>query len=306
MIFNLSGRTDLIAFYYPWVKNRLKAGFVDVRHPFDETKVLRYTLNEKTIDALVICTKNPLAIVKEPQPLLKYPTLIQVTITPYGRDLEPNVPPKKQIINATKQLSKLFGKNCVDVRYDPIVLTEKYTLQQHIASFENLVKLLKDDVHAFIISFVDEYKNTQKHGIRGIGFKDMDYLAQAFGNIAKKYGVRVQTCGEPHDFSHYGVYQGKCIDPAHLSQISGRQIEWTNEKSKRNFCSCADYRDIGAYNSCLHFCKYCYANFDEDMIIKNYHHHNPNSSLLLGELKETDKIIEVSFKPRQMTLFYDE
>ena len=47
---------------------------------------------------------------------------------------------------------------------------------------------------------------------------------------------------------------------------------------------------IRSYNTCRHFCKYCYANYQEETILINNSWHNPNSSLLIGELNEDDII----------------
>ncbi len=75
-------------------------------------------------------------------------------------------------------------------------------------------------------------------------------------------------------------------------KITGKiyKEEWKARKEKK--CHCIQMVDIGVYNSCSHFCKYCYANYDEKKVMDNRKNHNPNSSLLIGELKRGDIIKE--------------
>ena len=68
------------------------------------------------------------------------------------------------------------------------------------------------------------------------------------------------------------------------------------QKSRKgNLCSCVQMVDIGAYNTCKHLCKYCYANYNESDVLKNNKLHNPSSPLLIGEL-QSDDIIKERFK----------
>lgn len=57
MIIFASGRTDIPAFYSNWFLNRIKAGFVDVRNPYNNQQVTRYKLSPDVVDCLVFCTK---------------------------------------------------------------------------------------------------------------------------------------------------------------------------------------------------------------------------------------------------------
>jgi len=59
-------------------------------------------------------------------------------------------------------------------------------------------------------------------------------------------------------------------------------------KGTRIGCSCMPTRDIGAYNTCLNGCKYCYANKRTEITYKNYKEHDPNSPLLVGYVQPTD------------------
>lgn len=99
MILNVSGRTDIIAFYSEWFMNRYKEGYVDVRNPFNPKMVSRIFFED--VDAIMFCTKNPIPILKYLKQIDK-PITFRVTLTPYKSDIEPNVPPKKMIIEAVK------------------------------------------------------------------------------------------------------------------------------------------------------------------------------------------------------------
>ena len=60
MVLNVSGRTDIVAFYSDWFMNRIKEGFVDVRNPFNKKLVSRIYFED--VDLILFCTKNPIPI----------------------------------------------------------------------------------------------------------------------------------------------------------------------------------------------------------------------------------------------------
>ena len=60
MILNVSGRTDVVAFYSKWFMNRYREGYIDVRNPFNPNLVSR--INFSDVDAIFFCTKNPLIV----------------------------------------------------------------------------------------------------------------------------------------------------------------------------------------------------------------------------------------------------
>ena len=127
MILNVSGRTDIIAFYTQWFLNRLDEGFVDVRNPFNPNLVSRINFND--VDLILFCTKTPIPIVNDLDKIPK-PFLFHVTITPYKNDIEPYVPSKTKVIEVVKKISKQIGKENIVIRYDSIFISDKYHLKR--------------------------------------------------------------------------------------------------------------------------------------------------------------------------------
>lgn len=292
MILNVSGRTDIVAFYTEWFMNRYKDGFVDVRNPFNPKMVSRIRFDN--VDAILFCTKNPIPILKYLKDINK-PILFHVTLTPYKNDIEPNVPPKGMIIEAIKELSNIIGIDNLYIRYDPIFISEKYSVEYHKKAFEKMCSLLNGYVKQIIVSFIDDYKNVRKNE-KILNFKEFtenDYkeIGTSFSVSAKKYGMTVQTCFEDRNLSEYGFKIGECISHELSYKLTGKTYKnWTARKEQK--CNCVQMVDIGVYNSCKHFCKYCYANYDEKQVNKNFNYHNLNSSLLIGDLQSDDIIKE--------------
>jgi len=287
MILNVSSRTDIIAFYEKWLIKRVEAGFVDVRNPFNPKLVSR--INFSDVDLILFCTKNPIPILNDLNKI-KIPYLFQITITPYKRDIEPNVPSKKEVIEAVKKISQAIGKENVSVRYDPIFLSEKYNIDYHIKAFKKLCMLLNGYVETIIVSFLDEYKNVlkNKNVLQYRKFTEEDYkiFGKNFSKIAKLNNIKVQTCFEDRNLTEYGFTKGECLSHELAYRLTGKKYKsWKARK-----CNCVEMVDIGVYNSCKHFCKYCYANYDEKIVNNNFKNHDVNSSLLIGNLEDDDII----------------
>ena len=270
MILNVSGRTDIVAFYTPWFIKRLKEGFVDVRNPFNESQVSRIYFDD--VDMFVFCTKNPRPIIPYLKDIKK-PILFHVTLTGYHKDIEVNVKDKKEIINDIKEISKIIGKSNVYVRYDPIFLNDKYTVDYHIKAIKKLAEELEGYIEKIIISFIDDYKT----------------LGESISKECHKHHVRVHTCFEKRNLVEYGFDEEVCLSHELAYMLTGKK--YPNWKARREgLCNCVNIVDIGVFNTCFHFCKYCYANFKEEDVLKNRKLHDVNSTMLIGKLKDTDKV----------------
>ena len=292
MILNVSGRCDIVGFYTTWFMNRYREGYLDVRNPFYPKLVNRIKFDN--VDLILFCTKNPLPIIpylKEINKLIEF----HVTITPYNKDIEPFVPNKKTIVDGIKKISQILGIEHVTIRYDPIFISDKYNIDYHKKAFSKLCELLDGYVKRIIVSFLDDCQNVKRNRY-SLNFKKMtedDYkeIGSSFSEIAKVHYMTVQTCFEERDLIEFGFIKGECLSHELAYKLTGKTYKtWKARKGKK--CECVEMVDVGYYNSCKHFCKYCYANYDERKVKNNFLKHNSNSSLLIGELESDDIIKE--------------
>lgn len=292
MILFVSGRTDIVAFYSKWFMNRYREGYVDVRNPFNPKLVSR--INFSNVDMFFFCTKNPLPII----PYLKEfdkPILFHVTLTPYKKDIEPNVIDKSKIIEGIKEISNIIGSDNVVVRYDPIFINDVYTIDYHKRAFKRVCDLLNGYVKRIIVSFLDDYKNVQKNMgyLKPKALTEEMYkeIGESFGEYTRSNGMIVQTCFENRNLVEYGFVKGDCLSRELALKMTGKKYSKQTLR-KGGKCECVQMVDIGVYNTCKHMCKYCYANYMEDTVNKNYLKYDVNSSLLIGNLESDDIIKE--------------
>ena len=295
MIINTGGRTDIVQYYSEWLLRRFSEGFVLSRNPLFPNKVTRYELTPDKVDCVVFCSKNYKPILGRLHEITdRFNTYFYYTITAYDRDIEPGVPSIEEGIRTLVELSKQVGKQRIAWRYDPVLLTEKYTISRHMETFERMARILSPHIDRCIFSFVEMYKKleTNMPELIPLTEQDMDNLAQGLGAIAGKYGIPIQTCGTNGDYTRYGIQASGCMTLDILGRANGIKFKSLKHKGMRQGCHCIESRDIGAYDTCMNGCKYCYANKNPRQAFDNYRYHNPSSPLLLGELKPTDTIAQ--------------
>jgi len=309
MIINTGCRTDIPAYFSEWFYNRIKAGYVLTRNPYYEEQVMKYRLTPKVVDCLSFCTKNPEPMLERLDEIDGFKQFWFVTITPYGKEIEPSVPKKQKVMESFKQLSKKVGVNAIGWRYDPIFITDKYSVEYHINSFEKMAEVLSGYTNNCVISFIDLYAKTKRNffGVKEVSKIERITLGKAFVAIGQKYGINIRTCCEGEELKEYGVDVTGCMTQPIIERAIGCNLDVPkNKKSSRAACNCLLGNDIGVYNTCAHGCIYCYANYNQETVRQNMRQHNPNSPFLIGTVKEGDIIREAkqdSYRNEQITLF---
>ena len=286
MIISASRRTDIPFFYSEWFFNRIKEQFVMVRNPMNANQISKINLSTNVVDCIVFWTKNPCPMIDNLEQLNQYNYYFQFTLNPYEQDIETKLPSKNTIIDTFKKLSDKIGKDKVIWRYDPVLLNDKYNIQYHIDSFEKIARFLKGYTEKVTFSFIDFYKkimqNIKSANVYEITVEEKYILAESFSKAAKENGLLIDTCAENIDLSKFGITHAHCIDNKLISKITGFNLTEKKDGGQRLECGCVKSVDIGAYNTCLNGCIYCYANYGYEIAENNIKKHIVSSPLLTG------------------------
>ena len=295
MIINTGQRTDIPAFYAEWFANRLREGFVCVRNPYDPSQVSRYRLDPTVVDVIGFCTKNPAPMFPYMDLLKDYGQYWFMTITPYGRDMEPNVPDKHRLLEDFKRLSEQVGVNAIGWRYDPILLSERYTTAYHLRAFETMASALEGYTQTAVISFIDLYPKVRRNfpEAREVRAEERIRLGKALIEIASAHGMIVKPCAEGDELAPYGADCGGCMRLGDYEKAIGKKLSAPKRKGARAGCACYLACDIGAYNTCKHLCKYCYANAEPARVLTQSRLHDARSPFLIGNYRDGDVIHDV-------------
>ena len=253
------------------------------------------------VDCIVFWTKNPADMIEKLKYLEDYVYYFQFTLTGYGKDMEPNLPNKREeLISTFRTLSEKTGKEKVIWRYDPVLISDRYTMDYHLKAFEEIASSLADDTDKVVISFVDLYAKTQRNtkelGIRQMTKNEMIRLAAQMAQIASKYHLIIESCAEQIDLQNVGIQHGSCIDKKLIEKLLGCRLLGEKDKNQREACGCLESVEVGAYNTCLNGCKYCYANVNDEKVKENVRLYDQDSPLLCGNIGPEDKITDRKVK----------
>ena len=311
MILSVSRRTDIPNYYSDWFYNRIKEKYLYVRNPMNAHQISKIDISPEVVDCIVFWTKNPEPMIDRLDELTAYNYYFQFTLTGYGKDIERNIPHKKEhMIPVFQKLSKKIGAQKVIWRYDPIIFTDKYTPEYHINAFEQIATALNGYTSKCVISFVDIYMKNKKNmnTIASYNLTEMQLIefATTLKNIATQNNMSICSCAEKIDLEKCGINHNSCIDKTLVEEITGCKLKVEKDKNQRKECGCVESVEIGTYNTCKNGCIYCYANYNGENVAKNSEMYDANSPILCGYIEKDDKITERKVKllaEKQISIF---
>lgn len=304
IIISASRSTDIPAFYSDWFMERLNAGYSKWINPFNNKP--QYISFSKT-RLIVFWTKNPKPMMNHLSKLeqrgINY--YFTYTLNDYDQErLEPGLPSLEERVPAFADLSDRLGKERVVWRFDPLILSAELTPERLLERIEHVGNQIHQYTTKLVISFADilVYKkvkrnlNTARFNFKNFDDRSISEIANGLREVNKKWNLDIASCAETVELSQFGINHNKCIDdglmkrvfshdktlmdflgfrgePLSLFETVDTRTDPLKDKGQRKSCGCIVSKDIGQYNTCHHLCAYCYANYSQKVVEKNFRSH---------------------------------
>lgn len=289
-VISVSRRTDIPALYTEWFLHRIRAGYARYRNPFGG-QVYEVSLAPDDVMAFVFWSRNygPLLPYLPQLDQLGYGGYFHFTITGFGPPLEPYAPSVQHAVDVFKSLADRYSPKHVLWRFDPLVLSGVTSQAYLLEQFESLAHQLHGYTERCYISFVDFYQKTKRNlqslSARGIECEEPTpeqqlALTRRLVELGSRYHIRIYACCESKLLVVSGVSQAHCVDAALLRKLFPGKFRSLKRAPTREGCGCFASRDIGAYDTCIYGCVYCYANASHQKAVENYKNHDPEQPAL--------------------------
>lgn len=309
MIISASRRTDIPAFHSEWFMNRIREGYAIVSHHYSSELFYRVPLTPDVVDCIMFRTKDPAPMLPRLGKLADYRCCFNVTMNPYGREVERNVPRLQDRVEVFKKLSHQLGPQQMIWRYDPVFFSPKYDLDFHRRAFGYLCRELDGLAEKCMIGFIIHHPFVAKRidplSIERRDDNEIQTIGALFSEIAKPYGLQVETCSERVGLDMFGIRHGACVERGHMEKVAGYFFPKVKEKYLRPHCNCMEAIDIGHYSTCDNGCIYCYATPETPDMDIDPHSPSLDPAFRMDKVAP-GRIVEMScrsFRDTQPTLF---
>lgn len=286
-IISTSRRTDIPAFYMPWLMNRLDAGTVSCPNPFGG-QVYTVSLHPDDVHSIVFWSKHYGPFLPHVDELERrgYRFVCHYTITGAPRLLEPHVPDWLRAVIVFRQLAERIGPRRVLWRFDPIVITDTLDPAYYLKRFRSIAGALSGATERCYFSFAVFYGKVERR-FRQLGIQAIDpsleekrTLVEQMADIASAHGITLYACCQGN-LANERVQKAHCVDGDLLAELFPDRPYISAHRPTREACGCVASRDIGMYDSCAYGCAYCYAIQNHAAALARRRAHDPRADRLV-------------------------
>ena len=313
VILSASRATDIPAFHHKWFLDKLEKGYSVWVNPYNSKPQF---VSYQNVKGIVFWSKNPdvdanydiISHLNDKKIEFYY----QYTLNNYEKEgFELGLPPIDRRIDNFIRLSQFVGRSRVIWRFDPLILTKNLTVDELVKRVEDIGDCLKGYTNKLVFSFVDinAYKKVKRNlvnetqlftndTIDGAEFtiEEMKEMASKLAQLrddwkSAGWDLELATCGEAFDLDQYGISHNRCVDAELFKKLTKDEefikyldkytLTQFKDGGQRPLCGCMLSKDIGQYNTCQHFCTYCYANTSKYEVNKNCKYLSKTSDSLL-------------------------